>query len=192
MRFLKLFPVCALLFGLVSLVGCPSGGDDGSYICGDGVCEVGNGESEFNCAKDCASSRCGDGTCDSGETTQNCSADCPTGPVCGDHICNGSETSSSCPGDCPLSQCTDPNFPVNCNDDSGVCWSPGTNCASDWFVCSGKRRCLSTSDWAFCCFNTFLTCPASHPYYCPQDGLCYQTVPNCSTSNVCTLVLGDC
>jgi len=191
----------------LALAGCPTEDD---YVCGDGVCEVSAGESEFNCREDCASPVCGDSYCDTGETSQNCLADCPAPPACGDGTCNGNETTASCPGDCPASQCGDGlcngsetanscpgdcatctgNFPVDCQDGTG-CWSSGTNCSSDVFTCNGPRRCGNTANWAFCCFGAFIQCPASAPYYCPQDGLCYPQIPNCN-AGVCSLVLGDC
>ena len=203
-----------LTAALFALAGCPTeGDDDGGYVCGDGICSVGDGESEFNCREDCASPVCGDGFCDSGETSQNCLADCPAPPACGDGACNGNETTASCPGDCPAPRCGDGacngsenasscpgdcavctgSFPVDCHDGTG-CWSSGTNCSSNVFTCSGLRRCASTNDWAFCCGGAFLTCPGSAPYFCPQDGLCYpgNGVPSYCNVTGCSVILGDC
>jgi hypothetical protein len=43
--------------------------------------------------------RCGNGTCDPGETMMLCAEDCGVpAPACGDLVCDGSE---SCAGDCP-------------------------------------------------------------------------------------------
>ncbi len=200
----------AALAAAALLGGCPTEEED-DYVCGDNVCSVSAGESEFNCREDCASPVCGDGYCDSGETSQNCLADCPAAPACGDGSCNGNETTASCPGDCPASQCGDGvcngnetagscpgdcatctgNFPVDCQDGTG-CWTQGTNCSSEVFSCNGLRRCASTADWAFCCGGVFVTCPSFAPYYCPQDGLCYPQIPlNCNVG-FCTLTLGDC
>lgn len=49
-----------------------------------------------------SSPRCGDGSCDVGETTTSCPQDCKeaTGDVCGNNICEASESSLSCPADC--------------------------------------------------------------------------------------------
>ncbi len=46
---------------------------------------------------------CGNATCESGETTTSCPADCVAGgPVCGNAICETGETSTTCPADCPV------------------------------------------------------------------------------------------
>lgn len=45
--------------------------------------------------------RCGDGSCDGGESCGSCPSDCGAcAPRCGDGSCGGSETCASCPGDC--------------------------------------------------------------------------------------------
>jgi hypothetical protein len=45
---------------------------------------------------------CGNGTCETGETTANCAKDCPaTSPVCGNGKCETGETTTSCAKDCP-------------------------------------------------------------------------------------------
>ena len=56
-----------------------------------------------------AGPRCGDGTCNSGESCSNCAQDCgacppppdvPMGPRCGDGTCNSGENCSNCMQDC--------------------------------------------------------------------------------------------
>lgn len=166
-------PLALVAFLLLAFAaGCETTDDDdgdGSYVCGDGACEVNDGESEYNCRKDCADPQCGDGTCDAGETPSSCRADCEEPPVCR--------------GD----------FPVDCQDGTG-CWNPGTNCRSAVFTCGGARRCGDTANWAFCCGGQFVQCPSFAPYFCPQDGLCYApgTVPPYCNVSACTLALGDC
>ena len=94
-------------------------------VCGNGQCE--SGETTANCPQDCPGPApvCGDGVCNSGETTANCSQDCPApGPVCGNGVCDTGETTASCLQDCPAPA------PV-CGD--GVCNSGETtaNCPQD-------------------------------------------------------------
>jgi len=72
-----------------------SGGGGG--ICGDGLCE--SGETSAGCSVDC--NPCGDGVCDAGigETPATCHTDCE-GPFCGDGTCNVGENALSCLQDC--------------------------------------------------------------------------------------------
>lgn len=74
--------------------------------CGNGVCEAASGEMCTLCGVDCGDRtvECGNGECQSGETTLNCYADCgpnrgPAAP-CGDGACTGGETTATCPADC--------------------------------------------------------------------------------------------
>jgi hypothetical protein len=68
-------------------------------------CEPKQGENEFNCPKDCPK-HCGNGTCDCGETSQNCKKDCGPGDkldcVCGNGVCQAEcgETPNTCLSDC--------------------------------------------------------------------------------------------
>jgi hypothetical protein len=188
----SIFSLACVAF-MIFLSGCPGDDDDGSYVCGDGVCENSDGENEFNCSEDCASEDpCGDGFCRSsdGENAQNCAADCgQNGPVCGNGSCESGENSGNCPGDC--SACTNPSYPVDCPGDN-VCWTPGTNCSGYAFVCNGNNwRCGNNSSWANCCNNIFAECPAPFPFFCPADGVCYSSPPvGCPAS--CAYVAQDC
>jgi hypothetical protein len=64
-------------------------------VCGNGACET--GESSSSCSADCGPV-CGTGLCESGESSSSCSAEC--GPVCGNSLCESGESSFSCPDDC--------------------------------------------------------------------------------------------
>ncbi|MBI2980696.1 MAG: DUF4215 domain-containing protein, partial [Deltaproteobacteria bacterium] len=71
---------------------------------------------------------CGNGTCDAGEDTVSCPADCPAGggPVCGNNLAEGRE------------QCDGGNT-INCDGCRGDCGAVETGCG-DGFVC-GTEAC---------------------------------------------------
>jgi hypothetical protein len=79
---------------------------------------------------------CGNGVCESGETTANCAQDCPApAAFCGDGVCNGGETYTTCAQDCPApaKTCTtyldvQPIFLANCNGCHGH--SFGSSCSA--------------------------------------------------------------
>ena len=51
----------------------------------------------------CATTTCGNGRCETGETAASCAADCAVAaaPVCGNGRCEAGESTASCAGDCP-------------------------------------------------------------------------------------------
>jgi hypothetical protein len=92
--------------------GCPQDCVGGAR-CGNGVCEVGDGESCVSCPADCPGVQSGSpagrfccgaaGTNPVGCDPGRCGAACTTQTVtvcCGDAVCNGDETSSTCARDC--------------------------------------------------------------------------------------------
>ncbi len=92
-RYLWLTSLCAV--AALSAVGC----DD-----------------DDNSSKETPTAQCGNGKCESGETSVSCPSDCksPTVvPICGNGYCEINETSTSCPEDCaPVCSadgCDDPN-----------------------------------------------------------------------------------
>ncbi len=94
-------------------VDCQFGPDDnltGNDFCGNGRCD--RWEVDVNgilCPQDCklgaepAGTSCGDYSCDPGETSASCPADCGNKALCGDGICdvNVAESYGTCPVDCP-------------------------------------------------------------------------------------------
>jgi len=68
-----------------------------SYCCGDGVCQ--GEETELNCLLDNCIEKCGNGICDleDGENADNCNLDCKCNL---DGHCDAGETVNSCPLDC--------------------------------------------------------------------------------------------
>jgi hypothetical protein len=68
-------------------------------VCGNGTCD--KGESTDSCPADCkVATTCGNGVCDLGETNATCSLDCVITTNCGNGKCESGETSASCPSDC--------------------------------------------------------------------------------------------
>jgi spore coat protein A len=112
----------------------------GGAFCGNGLCEVGDGENCLTCAVDCAGEQTGGGgdyCCGSGGTNPiGCGIDatddrcidgddrrfCRMAPrlaaSCGDHLCEGQETAVSCAQDCsvPFCEATEVSDELTCND----------------------------------------------------------------------------
>ncbi len=129
--------------------GCPSdciSGTTGGAVCGNGICEAGDGEDCVSCAADCNGKQkgkasrqycCGDGdgtnpvpcsdsrcTADGAQCTSSPAP--PTSYCCGDLLCEGAEDSANCAvdcggGGCPLGQ-------------------PGDPCTADAECCSGNCK----------------------------------------------------
>ena len=99
-------------------------------VCGNGTCET--GENTMNCAADCpAVPVCGDGTCDPGENSSNCVADCPVVTVCPNGICEAGEDCNTCTADCGA--CS-PNCGNNACDSDEHC----ATCPGDCMACAGS------------------------------------------------------
>ncbi len=150
--------------------GCPSdcAGGNGA-VCGNGVCETGDGEDCLSCPTDCRGRQggkpagrfcCGDGDgagprpCSDPVCTQNgwsCNA-VPTLPYCcGDGQCTGIEDGSRCQLDCGTAPycgdglCSNGETACECPADCGglsacVCAAVGAACNSGSDCCSGKCR----------------------------------------------------
>jgi hypothetical protein len=104
-------------------------------VCGNGACET--GESSSSCSADCPPPPvCGNGQCESGESSSSCSADC--GPVCGDGLCHIDEE-FSCSLDCG-SVCGDGlcqfDEQFSCSLDCGSVCGDGLCQFDEQFTCS--------------------------------------------------------
>lgn len=106
---------------------CPADCTSWCAKCGDGVCQK-TQESCSTCPDDCGSC-CGNGSCDPGEDSTGCPADCPP---CGDGTCSGNESCHTCVADCG-SCCGNGNCEnslygetcENCPGDCGACLPTG-------------------------------------------------------------------
>ncbi len=95
-----------------------------------------------------ADQRCGDGTCNAGETCMTCRQDCGAcAPPCGDGMCNGTDTCTTCPGDCGAcpprcgdGMCNGADTCTSCASDCGVCL---TSCGDG--LCNGDDTCATCS-----------------------------------------------
>jgi hypothetical protein len=138
------------------------------------VSSTAGGAGPFELRIDRVTDVCGDGLCESSETTASCPQDCtppPPPPVCGDNVCSAGEDCSSCPQDCgtcsSLSTCgdgvCDPDEDCNsCPQDCGACSSPTPTCGDG--VCDTGEDCNS--------------CPEDCGT-CPTDPWCDPTVDVC-------------
>ncbi len=61
--------------------------------------------------------QCGNGTCESGETIENCSADCQQATQCGNGTCDADETVDSCQQDCTVPPEQNDNCPETITSD---------------------------------------------------------------------------
>jgi spore coat protein A len=122
-------------------------------LCGNGLCEAGDGENCVTCSEDCAGDQSGGGQfcCgfDDGQVTNpiSCGVDanddrcvnaadnlfCRVAErlraCCGDALCEGQETADNCAIDCPVvpPSCSDYNNRDDCNNDLNCMWEGGKN-----------------------------------------------------------------
>lgn len=97
--------VWLVVLGLVLVsVGCSDSADPKDKSCGDGVCDT--GETSASCPKDCTASTCGNNVCDASETSTSCPADCAAS-ACGNGVCENDEDATSCAADCSDEYCGD-------------------------------------------------------------------------------------
>ncbi len=128
--------------------------------CGNGVCEAVAGETEASCAKDCKkiTNLCGNGKCDSSETTVNCPGDCPADKgvqtASGGSVSGGGSKSGSGPGCVPEWSCGSWGACNNtkqqsrkCNDVGKQCKKPNVKIENQSCVCQESWQC---SAWSSC------------------------------------------
>lgn len=121
--------------------------------CGDGKCQVEEGETMKSCPEDCC--ECGDCECnpmDCGETAEKCPVDCAFS--CGDHVMSPGES----PRCCVLDACWT-GVGSGCGD--GMCMGP--QCGEDPDLC--PQDCSTTA-----CGNKECDI-GENPFICPEDCL---------------------
>jgi hypothetical protein len=154
---------------------CPSGTTSGA-VCGNGICEAGNGENCQNCPADCngvqtgnPNSRyccgngggtnpvpCSDSRCTSGGKSCTTTPVSPGSYCCGDSVCSDGETCANCALDCALGfEICDNGIDDDCN---GLVDCADGACSGDP-VCSvsckaSGESCLLSSE---CCSNNCRT-----------------------------------
>lgn len=79
--------------------------------CGNGSCQP--GETCENCPQDCLCPTCPNGECNFDETCATCPQDCGACAICTDGVCDPGENCVNCPEDCegcpPCGQCQAPS-----------------------------------------------------------------------------------
>lgn len=171
---------------------------DDAGVCGNGVCEQGEGEAESKaCPQDCKAAVCGDGQCNVGESPLSCPQDCNPA-VCGNAKCEKDEP-KLCPQDCPQLVCTPGDRFCLSLGTLQVCNAAGTalvgvDCSQSGQVC-GAGQCVA----AAVCGNGACEAPKEDLASCPADctaacgnGVCdkpYENAVKCSKD--CQTECGD-
>jgi hypothetical protein len=113
---------------------------------------------------------CGNGTCEAGETTVSCAADCTPPAVCGNGLCETGETAASCAADCA---------PPPADSCAGLCGGSADSCYCD-------DSCQALGD---CCPDYVTECGGTTTDSCV--GLCGGSADFCYCDAECES-LGDC
>jgi len=184
---------------------CPNDCAGGGAICGNTICEAGDGEDCLTCPEDCNGKLggnpnqrycCGDGTaqygvtCTDGRCTANgntCTNEPAFGSCCGDLFCEGTENTTNCAVDCDPecqldSECSDGD---PCTVDmciTGYCANPPLDC-DDGSVCT-TDSCVGGV-----CVNDPVFCDDGDPCTvntCDPFSGCQFPPVNCNDGNACT------
>jgi len=146
--------------------------DDGLPCCGNGICDIPEGETVGNCFVDCNPGLiCGDGICFEQfgtETCDSCEEDCGVCPVCGDGTCELEldENCFDCAADCGFCDNSCGNGICDVFNGENCINCPIDECEEP---CEGEVRCgdmICTPDVEDCTI-----CPADCGQCC-GDGFC--------------------
>ncbi len=149
-------------------------------VCGNGKCET--GETTASCALDCpAGPTCGNGKCDAGETNATCSLDCLPTTNCGNGTCEAGENAANCVADCGTG--CDGHCGTKSKTIAGVtCWcdeacvNSGDCCNDKVLYCAGAGCGDGTCNGS----ETSLTCGLD----CPAAVGCTSSM-TCASAEVC-------
>ena len=184
--------------GTETKITCPNDCKTQGQICGDGVCEPGDG-GPLACPQDCDKA-CGNCSCQPGEDYLNCPVDCG---YCGDGICSlcagSGESLQTCPADCKGGDagtcksivCDDGNVCTSesCVAGQGCVYAPAAGPCSDGDACTSGDACSAGE----CLPGAATECDDGNP--CTADGCdkskgCTHPAASagapCSDGNVCT------
>ncbi len=166
---------------------CQAGSCVSTAVCGNGKCE--SGESSTTCAADCGAppNPCGNGVCEMNEDCGSCAADCGcgTGLQCNSGVCQFPPScgNGTCDaGETKASCCGDCGCPSGQNCTAGGCKTPG--------FC-GDGQCGASESAATCCADcacaTGLGCQNNQCVTVCGDGTCSgsETCGNCSADCGC-------
>lgn len=130
--------------------------------CGDGdACTADSCDPATGCVNDPITPCCSNGVCESGESCNNCAADCISGTgiaACGNGICEAAdgENCTNCPSDCNGKLTGKPGDRFCCGDGScsGSCATGGFSCtvlpANDDNYCCGDSVCEAPENSLSC------------------------------------------
>ena len=139
----RMVPMASRIIQRCDICGCPegqaclpSGSCEGTISqCGNGACE--SGETSSSCPDDCTTPWCGNGECGADESYTSCPSDCS--PICGNDICDAVETIASCPFDCE-NFINNPSFEIDNATNFGFGDHASGNRIADGWEINGSQR----------------------------------------------------
>ena len=150
-------------------------------VCGDGSCD--GGETTASCAADCKETtgpKCGNETCEEGESPTTCPADCKAAPKCGNELCEAGESYATCPTDCQCKSNADCGTGKVCTD--GVCKTEPTGAKCGNFACEAGE---TATGCPVDCNPEAIKALACTKENCASDWNKCQSSPKCADALLC-------